>query len=389
MRILVTSARLPHALGEIRKLGEAGHEVYAADTFRTSPGLHSAQVQEAIITPSPTFETLAFIDALVDVVRTRRIERLLPGFEELFYIAKHRDALDPLTDVFLPPFELLARLHDKARFVALTRELGLPIAETHVVTSQDELRTAAASLDEYFARAVYSRGGVTLLTNTGPLAGAVALADCHPTPDQPWLVQRFVHGEDLCSFGVAQHGKLVLHCAYRHPLTIEHAGGIVFESVDAPDVQRIVERYVEATGFHGQISFDYLRTADGLSVVECNPRPTAGVFMVEPAELSAALFDPPSRAIVVPAGRRAQIASAIVRDMFRDPRDIPQDLHLLLSRTHDVYAAPGDRLPGLYQILSYSHVFAFRHRMHVRRHKHSDLMEAQFYDIAWDGTPIP
>ena len=46
------------------------------------------------------------------------------------------------------------------------------------------------------------------------------------------------------------------------------------------------------------------------------------------------------------------------------------------------------RLPGLYQILSYSHVFAFRHRMHVRRHKHSDLMAAQFYDIAWDGAEI-
>ena len=35
-----------------------------------------------------------------------------------------------------------------------------------------------------------------------------------------------------------------------------------------------------------------------------------------------------------------------------------------------------------------SHVFAFRHRMHVRKHKHSHLMEAQFFDIDWDGGAI-
>jgi hypothetical protein len=45
-------------------------------------------------------------------------------------------------------------------------------------------------------------------------------------------------------------------------------------------------------------------------------------------------------------------------------------------------------MPGLYSILSYAHVLAFRHRMHVTRHKHSDLMEAQFFDIDWDGSPI-
>ena len=77
-----------------------------------------------------------------------------------------------------------------------------------------------------------------------------------------------------------------------------------------------------------------------------------------------------------------------LRNMFRDPHEIPEDLHYLFSGTKDVYAQKGDRLPGLYQILSYSHVFAFRHRMHARHHKHSDLMAAQFFDIAWDGEEI-
>ena len=96
----------------------------------------------------------------------------------------------------------------------------------------------------------------------------------------------------------------------------------------------------------------------------------------------------PADPYVVPAGETAQIDSAIIREMFREPGEIPRDLRHLLSGARDVYAQKGDRLPGLYQILSYSHVFAFRHRMHTRRHKHSDLMAAQFYDIAWDGAEI-
>jgi hypothetical protein len=33
-------------------------------------------------------------------------------------------------------------------------------------------------------------------------------------------------------------------------------------------------------------------------------------------------------------------------------------------------------------------VTAFRHRMHARKHKHSDLVEAQFFDIDYDEGAI-
>ena len=53
----VTSSRLPFALGLIRRLGAAGHEVYAADTCATAPGSHSTYVAESIVTGSPKFDT--------------------------------------------------------------------------------------------------------------------------------------------------------------------------------------------------------------------------------------------------------------------------------------------------------------------------------------------
>ena len=386
MKLLLTSARLPHALGEIRKLGQAGHEIYATDTFRTAPGLHSREVHEAILTSAPAFETDAFIAEISEILSSRRIDMLLPCFEELFYLAKHADQLEGSADLFFSPFETLSRLHNKESFTELTRSLGVPIAKTVIAHSDAELVEAVGTFPEYFARAAFSRGGISLLTNTGPLAGAVAIAECHPTPENPWLVQEFVIGEDLCSMSIAHHGKLAAHCTYRHPLTIEHAGGIVFESIDCPEALEISRTYIEALGLHGQISFDTMQTAAGLTMIECNPRPTAAVFLMEPGELSKAIFDPDFDApTIVPAGRREQIGIAILRDMFREPKNLPSDLRRLLDGTEDVYSQKGDRLPGLYQILSFTHILAYRHRLQTRKHSHSALMEAQFYDIAWDG----
>jgi predicted ATP-grasp superfamily ATP-dependent carboligase len=391
MKVLVTSSRFPFALGLIRRLGAGGHEVLAADTYATAPGSHSKYVAESLVTVSPKFDTKRYCEQIAEIVAERAIDLVMPCFEEVFYLAKHMAELGDRERYFFPSLDVLTRLHDKARFVDLARELEVPVARTIVARTQQELRDAIGSFREYFARATFSRGGVQLLTNSGPLSGAVAVEDCHPTAENPWLVQEFVHGEDLCSFSVARRGKLVAHCTYRHPLTIDHAGGIVFESVDEPESLAIARRVIEACGYHGHISFDYLRRSDDgrLELVECNPRPTAGVLLFEPGTLSEAIFGPASDTPhVVPAGVREQIAVAVIRDMFRNPDHIPRDLHALASGGQDVYAEPGDRLPLLYTLLSLSRVTAFRHQMHAKRHKHSDLVESQFFDIDYDGGTI-
>ncbi len=389
MRILITSSRLPHALDEIRKFGVEGHDVYATDTFRTSPGSHSKYVREAFITSSPAYEPMRFLADIGAIVRDQRIDWIVPSFEEVFLIAKHASSLLP-AKVFCPSFDTLARLHDKRTFVALARALGLAVPETRIATSTEELARATAELSEYLARPAYSRGGVELLTNVGPLAGQLAIEACAATPERPWIVQRFVHGEDVCSFSVAHHGRVVAHVAYVHPKTIEHAGGITFESVLEPESLAITERFTEHLGYTGQISLDYIRTPNGLVLVECNPRPTAGVFMMDAKPLVDAVLHPGDGAPhVVPAGVHKQIAIALVRDMFRDWREIPADVEAILSGGQDIYTQKGDPLPGLYQILSYTHVLSFRHRLHVKRHQHSDLVAAQFYDIAWNGDALP
>lgn len=389
MRVLVTGSRMFFAIDEIRKLGDAGHTVFAADTFRTAPGLHSRDVTERLLVPPPATEPLAFVGAVRDLVREHQIDLVLPQFEEGFYLARHLDEVAADTEVFLAPFDVLARLHDKASFAELVGELGLRIAPTVTVRNQDELREAVGRFDQYFARAAYSRGGVELLTNAGPLAGEIDIATVHPTDTNPWVVQPFVTGTDVCSFSVVHHGRVTGHATYEHPKTIENAGGIEFLSIDAPETLAAASTIAEATGFHGQFSFDYLRDEDGhYWLVECNARPTAGVLLLDTDEFARALAGTEPDPIVAPAGRYHQISVALLRDMVHNWHEIPRDVHDLFSAP-GVYSEDHDPRPLLYAMLSVSHVHQYRKSLDTGKHSRKDIMAAQFFDISWNGEDIP
>src|ERR671932_306402 len=103
-------------------------------------------------------------------------------FEEVFYLAAQHDRLSEVTKLYSPPFRTLAH-------------------------GDEELREAVGRFPSYFARAAFSRGGVGLLTNTGPLAGHLSLDDCHPTEVNPWLVQEFVGGPMHCTYSGLHGGK--------------------------------------------------------------------------------------------------------------------------------------------------------------------------------------
>lgn len=388
--ILVTTSRMPFALDEIRKFGAAQHRVFATDTFELSPGSHSKYVTEALLTESPRYATAAFVDRVVEIVDSRGIEVLVPQFEEVFYLARFAERFEGATELFAPTFDTLAELHDKMRFLARAEAVGLAVPRTQTVTDRAELAEAMRGLPEFFARPVFSRGGVNLFTNTGPLAGAMKLEECAPTAELPWIVQEFVHGHEVCGFSVVKHGRVAAHSTYIHPRMMEHAGGITYESIVEPQTLSAAASIAEATGYHGQLSLDFVATDRGLVAIECNPRPTAGVLVMPDDMFVGAVLGKKQRPVrVAPAGARHKISVALMRDMVRDWREAPKDIAALFSRSKDVYARRGDLMPALYSLLSYAHVRDYRRDLDLPKDRRRDLMAAQFYDVCWDGTDIP
>ena len=383
MRILVTSSRMPYALDIVRKLSERGHELYASDNYETAPGSHSKYLKGHTVTASPSGDPEAFVGDVEAYCRENSIELVVPCFEEAFYLAAQHQRLSELTTVYTPPFATLARVHDKASFEALADRLGIRAPKTIVAHSQEKLGEAIERFPRYFARAAFSRGGVGLLTNTGPLAGAMDISEAHPTEAAPWLVQEFVDGPMHCTYANIHSGRVVTHGAYRAPRQWQHSTAIQFLSVDPKASLPTVEKLAGELHWTGQMSLDFVEADDGLVIIECNPRGTDGILLMEAEELERGILGAEGETLLVEPGREVQLDFAVFGQAFREPlREMPRSFEDLV-RVEGSDAGWRDALPTLYSALSFAH----HARLNLGQRK--ALLAAMADGITWDGQPIP
>jgi predicted ATP-grasp superfamily ATP-dependent carboligase len=383
MRILVTSSRMPFALDVIRKLGETGHEVFACDSYDASPGSHSKFLAGHFTTASATGDPAQFASDVERIAEINEIEVVIPMFEEVFYLAAQHERISKVTKLYAPPFRTLAQVHDKGTFQELCDRLQIRTPHTTLAHSPEELQKAIATYPRYFARAAFSRGGVGLLTNTGPLAGALALDACQPTEANPWLVQEFVDGSMHCTYSALHEGKVATHMSYRAPRQWEHSTGIQFLSVDPSDTLPTVEKLGNELAWDGQMSLDFIETEDGLVMIECNPRPTDGVLLMTPEELERGLLAPEDETLQVPAGRTSQLDFAVFAQIFKEPlKEAPQTIHDL-AKIHGTDHGWRDAMPKLYSFLA----LARFERLSLRDRE--QLFVAMSDGITWDGQSIP
>ena len=383
MRLLVTSSRMPFALDAIRKLGECGHDVFASDSYDASPGSHSKYLSGHFTTASPSGDPAAFARDVEAIAAENGIDVVLPMFEEVFYLAAQHARISAVTRLYAPPFRTLARVHDKGSFQELCDQLGIRTPRTILAHNGEELREAIDRFPRYFARAAFSRGGVGLLTNTGPLAGHLSADDCDPTEANPWLVQEFVDGPMHCTYSALHAGRVASHMSYRAPRQWEHSTGIQFLSVDPSDTLPTVERLGSELGWDGQMSLDFIETDDGLVMIECNPRPTDGVLLMRAEELERGLLGPGGETLLVPAGREEQLDFAVLGQIFQQP------IKQLPSSIHDLAKIPGtdrgwhDAMPKLYSFLA----LARFEKLSLRQRE--QLFVAMSEGITWNGQSIP
>jgi hypothetical protein len=383
VKVLVTSSRMPFALDAIRKLGERGHEVYATDSYAASPGSHSRYLAGHFVTASPSGDPETFAADVERIASENGIDVVLPMFEEVFYLAAQHERLSQVTRLYAPPFRTLAQVHDKGTFQELCERLEIRTPRTVLAHSQDELEEAIERFPKYFARAAFSRGGVGLLTNTGPLAGHLKPEDCHPTEANPWLVQEYVDGPMHCTYSTLHGGQVASHMSYRAPRQWEHSTGIQFLSVDPSDTLPTVEKLGKDLEWDGQMSLDFIETDDGLVMIECNPRPTDGVLLMTPEGLERGLLQPEEDVLLVPPGREEQLDFAVFAQIFREPlREAPESIHDL-TKVHGTDRGWRDALPKLYSFLA----LARFEKLSLKDRK--QLFVAMSDGITWDGQPIP
>ena len=385
--VMVTTSRMPFALDAIRKLGRRGHRVIALDTFAASPGAHSRYAQASIVAPSPRFDPQGFVGAVIDGVQRYDADFLLPCFEEAILLSEAREEVEAEgTDIFTAEPEALWALHDKDAFRELAASLGLDVPVTFTAKNRAELEFALRSFPRHFARQAFSRGGMGILTNHGPLAGTTDARALAPQPDNPVIVQPFLEGEDVCSLSICHVGRVVAHASYLHPKGVAGDEETIFRSIDPKETLPLAQAIAAATNYHGQLSLDCKRTPDGRWVlIECNPRASAGGFFIDDDQFERALFAPRAEVELVPADTERAFSSALLRDIVADPASLGEDLQYILgpSRSQDIDR--DDPATGWWQLLSYVKLLELRRHLGLPTKDRTDLMAAYVHDVLNDG----
>lgn len=310
-KILITSARSPVAVDMARQLHTAGHLVYTVDSLHLPVCRFSYAVQKNFVVPSPRSMPTQFIDKLVTIAKNEQIDLIIPMYEEIFYLAKEKDRFPKKTKIFAETFKLLNQLHNKWMFPRLTHSLGIEIPKTFLVRTPSDLENLDRSLT-YAFKACYSRAGIGFkMIKPGEELPKITIE-----PNNPWIAQEWLLGQEYCSYSVCQKGKVLAHAFYPVDYTACGKGCIQFRAIQHPRIQKWVENFVEATQFTGQIAFDLIETNDGrLLAVECNPRSTMGALLFQNKDrLDRAFFDDvPSQMPIMPEeGFRKQLAIAML-----------------------------------------------------------------------------
>jgi len=275
-RILITGACAPVSIDLSRRFHAAGHQVLLCDSNRFPVGRFTNQQHSFHRVPSPRHDTAAFIGELNQIIDQHQIDLLIPTSEECFYISARRDEIH--CKVLIDSLELLGTLHNKFTFSQTYENEFASIPRTDLISAPNQLHMFAPQSREFVFKPCYSRFAACALI--GPSAGT--LSNLTFEPAQAWVAQEKIEGTEICSFSLADKGRLLAHASYKTPYRAGQGGGIFFEPLEHLGILNYVRAFLRQTNFTGQIGFDFIVDSDDHPwVIECNPRSTSGILPMQ------------------------------------------------------------------------------------------------------------
>jgi len=375
---LLTAGRAPSTLDLARQLHAAGHNVFIADTIKWHMCRASNAVKENFIVPSPRFQTENFILALIEIIQSKKIDILLPTFEEVLYISAHLDQFPKSCKVFAAPFETLHRLHNKWLFYEEQIKYGIATPETYLIESKKDLKQLNPN-SFYALKACYSRSAQSIY-KVGP---GLVMPEIEFEVGKNWIAQKWIDGKQYCTYSVCIDGKVLAHATYPVQIAIQGHFCLNFESVHHEKILEWVKNFVSLENFTGQIGFDMFETENGkVYAIECNPRATHGLILFKNSDRLDTAFTGSAKELITPKeGSCKQIAAAMsfygLKSAYK-AKKIREYFKILFS-TPDVVFDRHDIKPFLYTPLIYSNYICEGLKSRL------NLPAAFTHDFNWEG----
>jgi hypothetical protein len=371
--VLITGARAPVALHLTRLLHGAGWSVHLADSLAVPLAAGTRMKAGYHRLPSLRSGPDGAAVALAGLIRRLGVDLVIPTCEEVLHLARiWRDHAMP-APLFAPPLALLAEAHDKFRFIALCKDLGLSVPGTRLLRTDTEVEALEPEAGGLVFKPVWSR----FATQTLIRPDVHRLRQVRPTLEAAWVAQEYIAGDELCVYAVAHQGRVMALSAYRGLVRAGLGASIAFAPVEDRAVEQFVQDFVAGTGWTGQISFDLIRRADGsILPIECNPRATSGLHFFRDAKgFAGAVL---GEGTVAPDVTRPQGVRLALWLYGLRPGKLGR-LRRTLAEVEDVMDWPGDQIGFWGQLRPVAEMagIALRNRI--------GLQAASTLDIEWNG----
>ena len=285
LRVLLSEGSSTSAREAVTILGLQGHTVEICDPNPHCLARFSRFVAKFHCCPGLGIDPHGYTSFILDLVRSRKFDVLLPIHEQGLALSKVRDELVRHVAVALPAFESYERAFSKVGFSTVLSELGLTQPVTRIVETTHQIRSA----DRFPVVLKTSIGtasrGVWIVRSDAELQKLVDELELDGSLYDPILIQEWVDGALEQSQAIFDHGRLTAVHSYRHVLRGAGGGAAVKESVYRPQAGLDLGRIGGLLSWHGALSVDYLVPPGDKSLyyIDCNPR------LVEP--MSAWLAD--------------------------------------------------------------------------------------------------
>lgn len=286
MRILLSDAAGLTSRQCARLLGAHGHEVGVLATGRVSLARGTRHVRTAHLVPRFGRDPLAWSDAVLQLLAEHRYDLLVPTQEQVTVLSlRAAEFAERGVAMAVPSFAAVGRVQDKLAAHVTLVELDIPHPPATIVGSAEQLRACRTPV--YVKAPIGTAStGVHLAADPEALNRLAArFAELDPAGLGGVLAQEPVDGPLVMVQSVFDNGRLVAAHVNSRDGVGPGNGATHKTSEPVADLVPLLERLGRGLTWHGALSLDVIRSADGPVVIDINPR------LVEPGNAAAAGVD--------------------------------------------------------------------------------------------------
>lgn len=300
--ILVTGVGMTKGLSLARLFYAAGHNVIGADfesmLFPTSCGHVSRSLKafHRLAKPDGSREGSArYAQSLLDIIRKEKVDLWVScsGVASAVEDGQAKEMIELVTNCKAVQYdvEMTKRLHEKHSFIEYTKSLGLPVPETHTITSKAALAKllddAQGTGKKYIMKFIGTddsvRADMTLLPFSTPAQTKTYIGRLQVSEDRPWILQQFIKGPEYCTHSLVIRGEVKAFVSCPSSELLMHYEALPVDSALNRSMQRFTQEFAAASGsdFTGHLSFDFLVDAQDAAAAEKDPSRVPILYPIE------------------------------------------------------------------------------------------------------------